>query len=396
MRNFHIARVVPLVNLTLRNKLNNDPALQSMSYDELRNYLARHHFIYGDGFSHVMTTLGNKSEELIFDLEILQKKWAKENDVNVDFSSHWQLKVVLEQLRKVNPDFVFLQGFTRITPKDISAHRTLYPNLKKVAVHSGYPGLVSGYSSDTIVFCGLPLICDLFAKEGVDNFLLYHGFDERVIEKLHHSDRKIPFSFIGSSGYGFGSGHKVRYWELLKLASNTPMQLWLDDRDDFFDSSTKQNPFSERPLKENFYEIQSTEWQNYPNPLAPLRYLVPPNRVHNPLYGLEYYQCLADSQLTYHRHGDISEVGAMRMFEATGVGTCLLTDSGSNMVDLFEPGKEVVTYNSLPDCVEKVEFLLANPAKASEIAKAAQKRVMREHTLYHRYEMVNECLQTYL
>jgi hypothetical protein len=40
----------------------------------------------------------------------------------------------------------------------------------------------------------------------------------------------------------------------------------------------------------------------------------------------------------------------MRLYEATGVGTCLLTDRGSNLGELFEVGREVIdTVRRLPD-----------------------------------------------
>lgn len=393
MRNYHIVRVVPLVNLTLRNMLENDPKLTEMSYREIQDFIFGQHFNYGDGFSHEMRALGNRCEELVFDCEILQRKWAEENDVNIDFSAHWQLKVVLEQLKRLNPDIVFLQGFTRVTPRDIQINIDLFPNVKKVAVHSGYPGMVEGFTKDTFVFCGLPMICDIFTGEGIENSLLYHGFDERLVTQVNHIEKDTTFSFIGSSGYGYGLGHKVRYWELLKLANNTDFCGWLDDRDDFFHSTTQANPFSERPLKSQFYDIDSTDWETYPNPLAPLRYFMPEGKALPPVYGIEYYQTLARSLMTYHRHGDIAQVGAMRLFEATGVGTCLLTNNGDNLSSLYDDGTELLTYSSLRDCVEKVNYLTEHPEKALEIGKNGQAKTLAKHTLRHRYRDAHEQLQ---
>ncbi|MFO0210108.1 MAG: glycosyltransferase, partial [Pseudanabaena sp.] len=70
----------------------------------------------------------------------------------------------------------------------------------------------------------------------------------------------------------------------------------------------------------------------------------------------------------------------MRLFETTGVGSCLITDWKQNINDLFEPDREVVTYRSSSECIEKVKWLLSNPLEAEKIAKAGQHRTLKDHT----------------
>ena len=57
----------------------------------------------------------------------------------------------------------------------------------------------------------------------------------------------------------------------------------------------------------------------------------------------------------------------MRMFEATGLGCCLLTDYKSNVHSMFEEGKEVITYNTNQEAISKANQLLQNPNVAKEI-----------------------------
>lgn len=397
MKNFHIVRISPLVNITLRHQIDADPANQNLSYEQMSQRIFSQHYNYGDSFRHVMQSLGNRCEELLFDSLLLQKKWVEEHGLNIDFNLHWQLKVIVAQLKELNPDFVYIQSFHRITPQDIMAFKDEYPNLKKIIVHNGFPGKVDGFTSDTLILSGLPLIDEMFKKEGATSHLLYHGFDTRILDSMNSQTQySVPFSFIGSSGYGHGLGHKVRYWELLKLAEHTPIQLWLDDQDVYSDTQPDNNPFAARPLKERFYQFDDTDWDSYPLPIAPLRYLVAAQKCNPPLYGMAFFQGLYNSLMTYHRHGDISEVGAMRLFQATGVGSCLITDSGSNMKDLFEPDKEVVTYSSLAECVEKVNYLAEHPEEARQIALNGQKRTRQQHTAKARYEQVHHILQDYL
>ena len=84
------------------------------------------------------------------------------------------------------------------------------------------------------------------------------------------------------------------------------------------------------------------------------------------------------------------------MFEATGVGTCLLTDTGWNMKDLYEPDNEVVTYTSVDEAIEKVNYLLENENERASIANAGQKKTLSSHTIFHRCQLIDEVFQSKL
>src|SRR5205823_2227429 len=98
-------------------------------------------------------------------------------------------------------------------------------------------------------------------------------------------------------------------------------------------------------------------------------------------FGLEMYQGLADSKVTLNIHADSSPTHAsnMRLFETTGVGTCLLTDWRPNLAELFEPDREVIVYRSAAECVEKARWLLDNPGPRQTVAMAGQQRTLRDH-----------------
>ena len=89
-------------------------------------------------------------------------------------------------------------------------------------------------------------------------------------------------------------------------------------------------------------------------------------------------------------------IGNMRLFEATGVGCCLLTDTGKNMQNLFEADKELVTYRTNDECLEKVRFLLENEAERIAIGGRTEKRLLTEHSLPNRCSQLDELLQTLL
>ncbi|MNY21625.1 Spore protein YkvP [compost metagenome] len=116
------------------------------------------------------------------------------------------------------------------------------------------------------------------------------------------------------------------------------------------------------------------------------------------VFGLAMFQTLQQSRLSFNSHIDLSPRSAsnMRMFEATGVGSCLVTDWKENIHTLFEPDREVVTYRSVDECLEKVRWLLDHPAEREAIAKAGQARTLREHTIPHRARRFDEILRSLL
>ena len=110
------------------------------------------------------------------------------------------------------------------------------------------------------------------------------------------------------------------------------------------------------------------------------------SRISKPnLFGIEMYRKLAESRIGLNIHIDASgdRTGNMRLFEVTGMGACLLTDRKSNLADFFEEGQEVVVFDNVKDAVAKLRWLSENPDACEKIARAGQKRTLRDHSLKH-------------
>jgi hypothetical protein len=113
-----------------------------------------------------------------------------------------------------------------------------------------------------------------------------------------------------------------------------------------------------------------------------------------PKFGIEMLSSLNEKLIGLNYHIDISTNSAanMRMFETAGVGTCLVTDYKSNIVDLFEPDTEVVTYKNFEECSEKIKWLMSNSAECLAIGKAGNKRLLKDHNYEIRAKQLNEIL----
>ena len=80
-----------------------------------------------------------------------------------------------------------------------------------------------------------------------------------------------------------------------------------------------------------------------------------------------------------------------RVFEAAGAGACLITDHWVGIELFLEPGQEVLVAR---DGAEVAEHLTAlTSARARDIANAARKRILAEHTYAHRAREVDALLK---
>lgn len=74
----------------------------------------------------------------------------------------------------------------------------------------------------------------------------------------------------------------------------------------------------------------------------------------------------------------------MRVFEALGAGSFLLTNDLPTLQDVFQDGVHLVTYKNLDDAVEKARYYLTHDEERQKIAQAGYQEVMSKHTYKHR------------
>jgi len=107
-------------------------------------------------------------------------------------------------------------------------------------------------------------------------------------------------------------------------------------------------------VMENYRRIFAPERKvDLATPVFPLKFFVPES-CKEPIFGMEMYDLLQRSDITLNIHSNLSlgETVNMRMFEATGAGTCLITDhykdfilnQNDNIRELFEHDSEILTF----------------------------------------------------
>ncbi len=73
-----------------------------------------------------------------------------------------------------------------------------------------------------------------------------------------------------------------------------------------------------------------------------------------------------------------------RVFDVPACGGFVLTDRRAQLEALFEPGREVVVYETPDDIAELAGRYLRDAVARERITRAAQKRILAEHTYEHR------------
>ena len=215
--------------------------------------------------------------------------------------------------------------------------------------------LLKGYD---LILTSFPHYVDRLRKLGVASEYFRIGFDERVLSLLGDVPKDIDFSFVG----GISRHHSSVIPLLEHLSQQTGMRVYGYGTDNLRASS---------PVRARHY---------------------------GEVWGIDMYRTLARSCITLNRHINVAENNAnnMRLYEATGVGSLLLADYKSNLCEMFEIGKEVITYSSKEEAVELVHYYLDHPKKAEQIAKAGQARTLREHTYAQRMRELIPILERHM
>ena len=352
------------------------PHLKDAPYSQQRDELLDRCFGTSDFYSRHLKALGCDAQDLIVNCVPLQEAWAREHRVRYSalalrvphrfFRLPWigrrlaalpgLVEIAVAQVEAFAPDVLYCQDLSFFPPEVLARLRKhVRMIVGQIACPLPPESFLKGYD---LILTSFPHFVPQLRALGVASEYFRIGFDTRVLEKLGDVPKDLDASFVGGISRHHGKAIPV----LEYLARNTPMK--------FFG-----------------YGAASLDAG------SPIR-----ARHYGEVWGLDMYRAQARSRITLNRHINVAENNAnnMRLYEATGVGALLLTDRKDNMGELFEIGKEVVTYSSAEEAAELIRYYLAHPEEAQAIARAGQARTLREHTYRHRMEELVPILERHL
>lgn len=381
-----------------------------------QNYSVQHKELIDDCFgssdfwTRALTKLDYQTADIIANAEPLQKRWARENGLGFG-NENWMFEIAAAQIKKFRPDTLLVADYSTFTADFLRNIKLECPSIRLVLGWCGAPYNDSSVFGewDIALSCIPELVTD-FRSKGHRSFHINHAFAPHILDKLDlNSLPAVDFAFVGSV-IKQSRFHIERERILLELVKHTDLQIWSEIKR----ASSKQkrkafvrrkagaavaavnNSGVPRRLLNTLPLIERAKQWNLSSSAEYVDERIT-RRAHSPVFGVKMFQKLRDSRIALNTHIDVSPVSAsnMRLFEATGVGACLLTDWKENLADLFEPDKEVLTYRTAEECVEKVVYILEHETERREIAAAGQKRALREHNFDNRAKQIDEIIKEY-
>jgi len=378
------------------------PELAEKSFVGQKAALDFHAFGWADFWSQALKPLNYEVRESTWNVGPLQLAWARENILNRPETLNLK-DIAVAQAKSFEPDVVWFDGTDEELLERI---RTAIPSIRLVLgwVGSAIPATKIWKQIDLILSCA-PESVEYLRGLGLRASQIHHGFDPRINGRLNTRSKQLDVTFIGQliKGSGF---HDYREKFLEEIASAIKPRIFCPNG-----QWGKRNVAKVIAKRAIFRLGQSLRGVGIRGPVvrrieelkersdtgarvnSNLSSLLTPA-----VYGLEMFRTVRNSKVVLNIHADSSPLYAsnMRLFETTGVGTCLVTDHKKNLGELFEFDEEVIVYRTPEECIEKVTWLLEHPAEREEIARAGQKRTLEDHTFAKRARQLDAIIRSEL
>jgi spore maturation protein CgeB len=376
------------------------PGLATQPFDVQHAALMQDCFGSSDFWTTALNRMGYETNETVANVEPMQKSWANEHGITYD-ANEWLFDIATAQVEAFQPEALIVADYSTLNADFLRHLKRRCPSIRLVLGWCGAPFReTSVFLEWDIVLSCVPELVQYFRLKGHRCYHLNHAFAPTILDRIRAGNSpSADFVFLGSI-VKKEQFHEERERILLALVEQTNLQIWSDisqpsasqrrgtlARQWAYDAVHAARRFGLPDALLSMTPVinRMARWESRPEISQPFDEGLAA-RAHPPLFGLEMFQQLHDSKVALNTHIDISPVSAsnMRLFEATGVGTCLLTDWKENLSELFEPEVEVLTYRDAAECLEKVRYILDHEEERRAIADAGQRRVLREHTFTHR------------
>lgn len=342
------------------------PDLKQQSFLRQQEMLVKDGFYGNHMFAPYLKAFGFDSQFIIANDAHSQKKWMEENGFQTDQLDLMNVEhmyiVAQKQVQVFQPDILFIS-----TPVLFDSHFVRFLTHKPkfvVGWRAAHIGPTVDWTEFDLILSNVNELLDTAIQRGARYVAKFHpGFPNIVLDQLKQLPdltKKRDVSFAGQ----ITTQHLKRH-EHLKEIGKWPLGLDGEFSIDYFIGTF----FDQTPLEHAFDLSISVFMYN-----------------HGGLWGMDMYRMLAESRICFNDLIDIAagQSGNMRLFETTGVGSFLLTEWTQDLGQFFELGKEIESYQSLPELKEKIYYYLNHPEEREAIAKNGQARCLKDYSMEKR------------
>jgi spore maturation protein CgeB len=383
------------------------PWLRTELFQTQREKLMEDGFGTNGAWTAALKPLGYEVLEIYANAAPLQRAWASEESIPWP-RLNWLTEIAFSQVKAFEPDVLFLDDPIRFSSAWLTRLRNECRSLRLMIGSFGAPNydIAALKQCDLLLSCNKGLILDCSRKSIPVNYFK-HAFDTSILPDLpvrRPCREEVLFTggLVRSPGF-----HLNREAVLETLASQVPLaihcpQASISIGQDITNTAVRRGVYAMMKTL-NLVGFESETLGKLPRIGPAARWKAWPRSQLNPLlrphmrpafYGLRMLAAMRTSAVSLNIQPETNVHGGMnmRLFEGTGVGTCLLTDHKEDLSECFEPDREIVTYRNPEECREKAQWLLAHPKEREEIAAAGQRRCMRDHTRDMRAVELNEMI----
>ena len=363
-------------------------------YDKAFNDFIRKNNVVSLQFTNELNKLGYPSKEIFYNYADLQTNWLKKHKFDHEDDLY---KILSLQISYYKPEYIYFENLYKVSLHFLKWVKSYYPNIKIISWHCT---VVDNdirnklHLIDGIITC-IPSFGSFYNKIGISNFVTLYPFCDN---NFYRSKRITDKVFFSGSLYPGQDFHDDRCELLLYLKQmNIPLDIFSQKKT--ISKNWLYKVLHLLPVNDLVFFLKKYSKDSRINRLVNF-YSSPCYQLNNSMFcgyltGRDRLKKMGKYNLVLNKTGGLApnEAGNMTLTEATGVGSCLITDMKDNLPSLFKIDHEIIAYNSKDDCAEKLKWLINNPNYAINIGKNARKRTLLDYSYTN---FVKRFLETFL
>ncbi len=333
--------------------------LTGLNYDDHLHALLADYFGSFGSYYNYFKKIGHDVCLIIGNDYQLQAKWLREQNINVTACKANKKKVVRMQIEAFNPDVFFIGSMFDYYGKFLKAVSGITRNIF-AWIACPYPSDLD-FSHIKCIISSHPGFVEKFRQKGLNSEWLKVAFDADIIRHLENRKTK-GVVFVGGLSQKI---HKNRVCALEYLAGQgLNLELY-------------------------GYGLEKSIWPFRKSLLQPY--------YRSEVWGLNMYRLLNASKISLNFHIDVAgnTAGNMRMYEATGCNSLLITENYQWIDRLFKPDEEIITFKSHHDLCDKIIYYLTHDKEREEISKKGHLACLERHGYDKRIKEFEKILLSY-